>query len=166
MKKMKKEKNRNFERFLGSSRFHTQNPRRFPGFTVVVVTFFVKIIDDVCVFFGMCLFPKENPQPVLRGHRFSEQKIHFSLDVKQKHTFYNENLRKKSLRSAPLTIIILLESLTIPFLTAWAVPSLFFVFLFIFVWARHGCRATSWRALAAARLIVEGYRSPNEALVC
>ena len=25
---------------------HTQNPRRFPGFTVVVVTFFVKILDD------------------------------------------------------------------------------------------------------------------------
>ena len=25
---------------------HTQNPRRFPGFTVVVVTCFVKILDD------------------------------------------------------------------------------------------------------------------------
>ena len=44
-------------------------------------------------------------------------------------------------------------------------PTTFFVFLFILVWARHGCRATIWRAvLATARSIVEGYRSPNEAL--
>ena len=36
------------------------------------------------------------------------------------------------------------------FLTAWAVSPTFFVFLFIFVWARHGCRATIWRAVLAA----------------
>ena len=54
---------------------HTQNPRRFPGFTVVVVTFFVKILDDFHDFcFGMCLFPEENQQPVLGGNRFSEEK--------------------------------------------------------------------------------------------
>ena len=52
------------------------------------------------------------------------------------------------------------------FLTAWAV-SPFSSFLFILIWARHGCRATIWRAvLATASLIVEGYRSLNEALVC
>ena len=45
---------------------HTQNPRRFYGFTVVVVTFFVKILDDFHDFvFGMCLFPEDNQQPVL-----------------------------------------------------------------------------------------------------
>ena len=54
----------------------TQNPRRFPGFTVVVVvTFFVKILDDVhdlvseCVSFlkkinnpfsGLTVFPKKS----------------------------------------------------------------------------------------------------------
>ena len=54
---------------------HTQNPRRFPGFTVVVVTFFVKILDGFHDFvFGMCLFPEENQQPVLGGNRFSEEK--------------------------------------------------------------------------------------------
>ena len=35
-------------------------------FTVVVVTFFVKILDDFHDFcFGLCLFPNENQQPVL-----------------------------------------------------------------------------------------------------
>ena len=31
--------------------FHTQNLRRYPGFTVVVVTFFVEILDDFHDFF-------------------------------------------------------------------------------------------------------------------
>ena len=40
-------------------------------------------------------------------------------------------------------------------------------FELILVWARHGCRATIWRAvLATACRCVEGCRSPNEALVC
>ena len=53
----------------------TQNPRRFPGFTVVVVTSFVKILDDFhdfvseCVsfqrkinnpFWGVIVFPKKS----------------------------------------------------------------------------------------------------------
>ena len=73
--------------------FFRQNPRRFPWFC-----------------FGMCLFLKENQQPVLGGNRFSEEKWQFSLDVKQKHTFYRrKSTKKKSLRSAHPTIIILLE---------------------------------------------------------
>ena len=64
-----------------------QTHRRFPWFC-----------------FGMCLFPEENQQPVLGSHRFSEEKWQFSLDVKQKYTFSDENRRKKkSLRSAHLT---------------------------------------------------------------
>ena len=54
---------------------HTQNHGRFPGFTVVVVTFFVKILDDfhdfvsACVssqkkinnpFWGVSVFPKRS----------------------------------------------------------------------------------------------------------
>ena len=67
MKKTEKMKKENEEIW-----FHTENPRRLPGFTVVVVTFFVKILDDFHGFcFGMCLFPKENQQSVLRGHHFS-----------------------------------------------------------------------------------------------
>ena len=34
----------------------------------------------------MCLFPEENQQLILGGHRFSQEKWQFSLEVKQKHT--------------------------------------------------------------------------------
>ena len=53
--------------------FHTQNPRRFPGFTVVVVTSLHEIFDDFHDF-SECVFPKENQQPILGRHRFSEEK--------------------------------------------------------------------------------------------
>ena len=53
---------------------HTQNPQRFPGFTVVVVTFFVKILDDFHDFVSECVLPEENQQPVLGCNRFSEEK--------------------------------------------------------------------------------------------
>ena len=55
--------------------FFRRSHRRFPWFS------------EECVF-----FPKENQQPVLGGHRFSERQWQFSVDVKQKHTFY----RRKS----------------------------------------------------------------------
>ena len=49
--------------------------RRFPGFTVVVVTFFVKILDDFHDFVSECVsFHEENQQPVLGCNRFSEEK--------------------------------------------------------------------------------------------
>ena len=55
--------------------FHTENPQRFPGFTVVVVIFFVEILGDFndfvseCVsfqrkinnpFWGLTVFPKKS----------------------------------------------------------------------------------------------------------
>ena len=47
----------------------------FRGFTVVVVTFFVKILDDVHDFVSECVsFQEENQHPVLRGQRFSKEK--------------------------------------------------------------------------------------------
>ena len=43
---------------------HTQNRRRFPGFTVVVVTFFVKILDDFHDFVSECVsFPRKINNP-------------------------------------------------------------------------------------------------------
>ena len=43
---------------------HTQNPRRFSGFTVVVVTFFVKILDDFHDFVSECVsFPMKINNP-------------------------------------------------------------------------------------------------------
>ena len=88
----------------------TQNPRRFPGFTIVVVTFFVKILDDFHDFVSEGVsFPRKINNPFWVVIVFSEEKWQFSLDVKQKHTFYRRKWTKKSLRSAHLTIIILLE---------------------------------------------------------
>ena len=46
-------------------------------------------------------------------------------------------------------------------------PVHFLVFVFIRVWMRHSYRATYWCAvLATAHQVVEGYRSPDEAMVC
>ena len=63
------------ERKMKNNWIHKQNPRRFPGCTVVVVTFFVKIFDDFHDFVSECVsFPRKNQQPVLGGNRFSEEK--------------------------------------------------------------------------------------------
>ena len=43
------------ERKMKKNGFTTQNPRRFPGFTVVIVTFFVKILDDFHDFVSECV---------------------------------------------------------------------------------------------------------------
>ena len=66
MKKMKKiekmkKKTKKWRKMMKKERkikkrIHTQNPRRFPGFTVVVVTFFVKILDDFHDFVSECVF--------------------------------------------------------------------------------------------------------------
>ena len=43
---------------------HTQNPRRFPGFTVVVLTVFIKILDDFHDFVSECVsFPRKINNP-------------------------------------------------------------------------------------------------------
>ena len=56
---------------------HTQNPRRFPGCTVVVVvvvTLFVKILDDFHDFVSECVsFPWENQQPFWEVTHFSDE---------------------------------------------------------------------------------------------
>ena len=75
---------------------HTQNPRRFPGFTVVVVTFFVKILDDFHDFVSECVsFPRKINNPFWGVIVFSEEKWQFSLDVKQKCTFFRRKWTKK-----------------------------------------------------------------------
>ena len=54
-----KKKQKNEEIWL-----HTQNPQRFPGFTVVVVTFFVKILDEFHDVVSECVsFPKKIKSP-------------------------------------------------------------------------------------------------------
>ena len=76
---------------------HTQNPRRFPGFTVVVVTFSVKILDDFHDFVSECVsFLRKINNPFWLVTVFSGEKGQFSLDVKQKHTFYRRKSTKKN----------------------------------------------------------------------
>ena len=54
--------------------FTRKNLRRFPGFAVVFVIFFRRILDELHDFvFGMC-FSRRNQQPILGGHRFSGKK--------------------------------------------------------------------------------------------
>ena len=68
-KMRKKEKNEKNEKMMENERkmekwIHTQNPRRFPGFTVDVVTFFVKIFDDFHDFVSECVsFPRNVNSP-------------------------------------------------------------------------------------------------------
>ena len=109
-KKKKMKKNDEKRKKNEKNWIHTKNPRRFPVFTVVVVTFFVKIFDDSHDFFrnvslsrgksttrfgGVIVFPKKSDN------------FHWTWN-KNTH-FTDENEQKKSPRSAHLTIIILLE---------------------------------------------------------
>ena len=74
-RRMKNEKIQKNAKSQKISRFwlYTQNPRRFPGFTVVVVTFLVEILDDFHVFVSECVFfqkKSNNPlwvSPIFRG---------------------------------------------------------------------------------------------------
>ena len=73
MKKMKKmEKNNEKRKTNEEVWIHTQNPLRFPGFTVVVVTFFVEILDDFNDFVSECVsFQLKINNPFCGGNRFS-----------------------------------------------------------------------------------------------
>ena len=88
---------------------HTQNPQRFPGFTVVFVTFFVKILDDVHDFVSECVSFLKKINNSFWVSPFSKRKVTISLDVKQNVTFYRRKSIKKSPRSADLAIMILLQ---------------------------------------------------------
>ena len=110
---------------------HTQNLRRFP-----------KVRHCCCFFvrqnpwrfpwfcFGMCLFPKENQQPVLGVIVFPKKSDNVRWTSNKNTHFSEENGRKKSLRSADLTKINLLEyynhsTTTTTRLSIPSVPSLF-----------------------------------------
>ena len=51
---------------------HTENPRRIPGFPLLLLLFSMKY-STISMFWGMCLFPEENQQPIL-GSPFSRRK--------------------------------------------------------------------------------------------
>ena len=57
---------------------HTQNPRRFPGFTVVVVTFFVTILDDFHDFVSECVsFLRKINNPYCESQLFQKKSDYF-----------------------------------------------------------------------------------------
>ena len=57
---------------------HTQNPRRFPGFTVGVVTFFVKFLNDFQDFVSECVsFPRKINNPFWEGTVFPKKSDNF-----------------------------------------------------------------------------------------
>ena len=73
------EKKKKIRRMMNNEKMknliHTQNPRRFPGFTVVVVTSFVKILDDFHDFVSECVsFPRNINNPFFAGLRFFPKK--------------------------------------------------------------------------------------------
>ena len=69
-----------------------------------------KILDDFQDFASECVsFQRKINNPFCFITVFQKKKCQFSLDVKQNTHFTDENQPKKSTRSAPLTIIILLE---------------------------------------------------------
>ena len=92
MKKVKNEKmekideNRNKN---GKNLIHSQNRRRFPVFTVVVVvTFFVKIPDDFRDFFSECVsFQRKINNPFWGVIVFPKKGTIF-IGRETKHTFY------------------------------------------------------------------------------
>ena len=55
---------------------HTQNPRRFPGFTVVVVTLFFEILDDFHDFVSECVsLPRKINNPCFCVSPFFRRKV-------------------------------------------------------------------------------------------
>ena len=76
MKKMRKmEKNVEKRKKNEEIWIHTQNPRRFPGFTVVVVVLFVKILNDFHDFVSECVsFPRKINNPFCGVTVFQKEK--------------------------------------------------------------------------------------------
>ena len=94
MKKCKKNgkqktlKNEICEYFQGSG-LHTKNPRRFPGFAVVVIFSTKSSTVSMSCFRDVCFFLKKSTTH-LGSHGFSEEKRPYLLDMKQKQRFADE----------------------------------------------------------------------------
>ena len=98
MKKRRKKKEKNDEKRKKNEKnwIETQNPLRFPGFTVVVVTLFVKILDDVHDFVSECVsFPMKSNNPFWEVTVFHEKSdnFHWTLN-KNTHFFIRKSTEK------------------------------------------------------------------------
>ena len=83
-------------------RIHTQNPRRFPGFTVVVVTFLVKILDDFHDFVSECVsFPRKINNPFWGGNRFFRRKVTIFIGHETKTHILPTKINEKIAKVSP-----------------------------------------------------------------
>ena len=87
---------------------HTQNPRRFPGFTVVVVIFSKSSTISMILFRNVSL-SRGKSTTRFAASRFFRRKVAIFIGRETKTHIFRRKSTKKSLRSAHLTIIILLE---------------------------------------------------------
>ena len=93
---------------------HTQNPRRFPGFTVVVVTFFVKILDDFHDFVSECVsFQRKINNPFWGVIVFPKKSDNFHWTWNKNTHFTDENQRKKIAKVSPTNNNYLKNNITI-----------------------------------------------------
>ena len=82
---------------------HTQNPLRFPGFTVVVVTFFIKILDDFHDFVSECVsFQRKINNPFWGVIVFPKKSDNFHWTWNKNTHFSDENERKKFAKGQPI----------------------------------------------------------------
>ena len=88
---------------------HTQNLRRFPVFTVVVVTFFVKILDDFHDFVSECVsFQRKINNPFWGVIVFPKKSDNF-LWTSNKNTHFTEEINEQNSLRSSLSAITLLE---------------------------------------------------------
>ena len=100
--KMKKKKRKKWRKMTKKRKknettwIHTQNHRRFPGFTAVVVTFFVKILDDFHDFVSECVsFPRKINNQFWGGIVFPKKSGNFHWTWNKNTHFTDENQRNK-----------------------------------------------------------------------
>ena len=88
VEKMMKKRKKNEEIWL-----HTQNPLRFPGFTVVVVTFSVEILDDFHEFASECVSFQRKSTTRFAVSRFFRRKVTIFIGRETKTHIYQRKNR-------------------------------------------------------------------------
>ena len=96
-RKMMKKRKKNEKKWI-----QTQYPRRFPGFTVVVVTCFVKILDDLHDFVSECVSFLRKINNLFCGLTvFPKKSGNFHWTWNKNTHFSDENPRKKIAQVSP-----------------------------------------------------------------
>ena len=103
MRKMKKngEKWWKKERKMKNFAFTRKILDDFQGFTVIVVTFFVKILNDFHDLVSECLFPEENQQLILGGSEFFHKKSDNFHWTWNKNTHFPTKIDEKNCKGQP-----------------------------------------------------------------